>query len=370
MRGYKRSRQTIKNFRQKIIAFLIMLIIALCLLPSSCLKLNQGTIFTPLPSSLTFTEAHAKLPTETQLPFTPAIPLQAATIRPTLTETIPPYLTPTIENTRKPTPTQLVDSYPHKEVWISYEYASGDHYEYEVFLGIRNFPKLILYTDGQLILFNQDKLPIQTKMLSPDEICDLFMKLETLGLSKIQTNGTGGLDDPIYQNTTGLEQFYDAGTTILYINGSVPRHYAVYDPYKDHAVKAILNIIAFLNQYTPNNLKPYHADRLSVFVREDRDTYLQAYPSLKDIKPIPWPADATPLSQNNEGRLTLTGKSASYIFDLTGGYPMENSGLFVDRGVEYLVVLKPILPDDWIGGYCYSAPCHKATPFIPPFSCK
>lgn len=234
---------------------------------------------------------------------------------------------------------------------------------HEAYLGIRNFPKLLLYTDGQLILY-QNQLPIQTKMLSPDEICNLFITLKSLGLSKIQTNGTGSLDDPIYQNTTGLGRAYDAGETVLYINDSLPKRYMVYDPYKDHAVKPIMEIFAFLDHYTPNNMQPYYADRLSIFVQEGRDEYL------KQLKPIQWPADAVPLSQNNEGVLYLEGKAASKVFDLTGGYPMGSWRVFVDKGIEYSVDVKPILPDEWIGGYCYNSPCHKSTPFKPSFSCK
>ncbi|MBE0698568.1 MAG: hypothetical protein IH586_16750 [Anaerolineaceae bacterium] len=343
------------------IRFLGLFCITLGFLLTSCLKADQEPIFTPLPSSL---------PVEMQSSITPGTPLQTATIRPTFAETLPlPDTTPPIANTWKPTPTQLVDTYPHKEVWISYEFSSAVHDEYEAFLGIRNFPKLVLYTDGQLIQY-KNKLPIQTKILSTAEICNLFITLESLGLSKIQTNGTGSLDDPIYQNTTDLGRVYDAGTTILNINGSVPRRYAVYEPYKDHAVKQIKDIFAFLDQYTFNDMRPYHADRLSVYVQDDREQYLQTHPSLKDFTPIPWPADATPLSQNNEGMLSLEGEIASNIFDLTGGYPMGSGGLFVDNGVEYLVNVKPILPDEWRGDDCYSTPCREVTPFTPSFSCK
>jgi hypothetical protein len=240
---------------------------------------------------------------------------------------------------------------------------------YQAYLGIRNFPKLVLFTDGQLIL-KQNQLPIQTKMLSPDEICKLFISLESLGLSKIQTNGTGGLNDPIYQNTTDLGRTYDAGETILFINDGFPRRYVVYDPYKDHAVRPIVEVFDILDHYTLENMQPYKADRLAVYVQEGRDEYVKLHPDLKQLEPIQWPADAVPLSQNNEEVLYLEGKAASTVFELTGDFPMGSGRVFVDKGIEYTVYVKPILPDEWIGDYCYSSPCHESTPFTPSFHCR
>jgi hypothetical protein len=217
-----------------------------------------------------------------------------------------------------------------------------------------------------------NQLPVLTKMLSPDEICNLFITLQSLGLSQVKTSGMGDADDPVYLNTTGMQLWTDNARTRLFINGSVPKFYIVQDQIKDHAVKPIQDIFAFLDGYIPTGMQPYYPDRLSVIVFEGRDEYLKFHQEATQVKTIPWPADVTPLSQNNDHKLYLEGQAASEVFNLTGGHPdyWEAGGVFVDRGVEYTVYTKPLLPDDVIGDDCYFSQCHAPTPFKPSFSCK
>jgi len=328
---------------------------------------------------------------ETQLPPTPVISSQTArpSITPTPTPTPgfleqtniarltewagnnqtieamgkPPTYTPTSPG---PTPTKFVDTYPHKHIWLSYDYFSGNHFLYESFIGGPiNFPTLILYTDGQIILFH-DNQPVWTKMLSPDEICSLFITLESMGLSKIQTTGTGHPDDPIYQSSTELGGVTDDGETILYFNGITPRQYIVTDYNKNYAVKAIRNIFDFLNQYEPRDLQPYHADRLYVYFSKGQDVYLQLFGDSHTVKPLSWPRDVTPLNRNDHGFMYLEGEAASKVFDLTGNYGFVQ-GVFIDQDIEYTVFILMLLPDELRGNDSYY---RAPDPFTPSFSCK
>jgi hypothetical protein len=295
------------------------------------------------------------------------IPSRTAITRPTLSETLLlPTLTPTNDKTWTPTPTRFVDTYPYKQIWLIYSYFSGGHYVYESQLGPDNFPTLVLYTDGQLIV-NHDQKAVQNKVLSPDEICNLFITLENMGISQIKTTGKGDLDDPIYENTTGLENVFDAGGTTLYINGIVPRLYFVYDPYKERAVKRIMDIFAFLNQYSPSNLQPYQADRLAIYVQEGRDEYLWLHPDAGQLKAVSWPSQALPLSRIDNGESFLEGEAASVVFGLTGRKTL-GAGVFVDQGIEYSVYDRVFFPHDPRDRY--SDTHEQATPFKPAFSCK
>ncbi len=363
---------------------LSFLFIFLCLFLASCLNANQGSLVSPSSYSSPIAKSNTTSPAQTQPPLPPVISKPSLTQTPGLLEQTNIALSTewagrnkTIEAKAKrltftpssPSPTQFVDTYPHKQIWFSYTHSSGAHYIYEMYLsGYINFPTLVLYSDGQIILFH-DKQPIRTKMLSPDEICSLFITLESMGLSKIQTNGTGDLDDPIYQSPTKLTDVSDDGATELYINGITPRRYVVTDHNKDYAVKAILNIFAFLNLYEPRDLLPYHADRLYVFVSPGQEVFLQMYGETQAMKPLPWPGDATPLSQNDQGTMYLEGEAASKVFDLIGSYYGLGGKVFVDQVVEYTVVIKILLPNEWRGKYNNSE-YKTSEPFKPSFSCK
>ena len=131
-------------------------------------------------------------PTPSQLP--------TSTITPSSTPTSPPSLTPSAA----PYPT--FPPYSTKQVIFSYSYI-GNHSVFDVALnGGTPYSKIILYSDGQLIISGN---PYQQKQLSSEEINQLFSQLETMGFYSLETNQKHDPTDLLYDFKGQFEETYD-----------------------------------------------------------------------------------------------------------------------------------------------------------------
>jgi hypothetical protein len=309
-------------------------------------------------------------PTNTITPIT-----QVQTSKPGLTSTaspIPagPTLTPTFDfsmkltllapiasPTRHPTPTQFIETYPLKQVWIQFGLGGQCCSVVSGLEPLFNYPlpTFVIYTDYQMILYH-DGYPILEKKVSNEEICNLVSSMNWLGLTQINSKGTLK-DDPIYLDQARSMWGPDGAFYELTINGEPSTHLSVYQMVSDYVIEPVKNILKFLGQYSPSAMALYHPDRL-VIAPWERD-------GLEDITAIPWPSDFPSLKENADSIIYIDGDQASTVYD----YLQKNPGnIYIDLGVKFVVISRPILPHE-IRGNLWGYFMTSTPAFIPPINC-
>lgn len=254
----------------------------------------------------------------------PITPTQTITYAPTLKRT--PSSTPTSQT--------IYPTYLTKEPSLDYFERGGFGIFSEYKPAI--FTKLVLYSDGQLIIAHN---PYRSKQLSKEEISSLFSNLETLGFYSIQTNNKHDETDPLYDFGENYSETWDGLSTCLSVFGTKEKNLCYYQPYEDYLVPKVKDLFQFMDDYEPENMMPYQADRILLKIDEG---WTGTFP--EDRKKIPWHSDLLSLESYAGGKVYVEGPLASKIFNFFN----YSSGFFdlVDNGTEYSILLEPVLPHE------------------------
>lgn len=247
---------------------------------------------------------------------------------------------PTIQPTATKTVTPTTIVYPIKQVLVSYLSGIGNHSFFEIFFNYtENKPRLLLYSDGLLLLSAQEGYLWQ-KVLTKDEIDHLIRKLEGFRISEIQVDPYSSIEDnPLYNFQSGdYQEVFDGTYTQIMVNGEDPFLINISEFHIDYITEPVKQILNYLNNYSPTGLVPYESDRLLLYIMNDQDRMEST-----DDAPIPWPENVTPLiNQSRDYYLYFTGEEATEIYRLAS----SNKGhIFSQDGIEYFVLLYPILPE-------------------------
>jgi hypothetical protein len=168
-----------------------------------------------------------------------------------------PTVTPKTFNTVIPSPTQTLTAlatstltYPLKQVLLDYT-TGGYHTPYELYYadyGMERWSTLVLYTDGQLIIPGKT---FQQKILSKEEINQLFSRLETLGFFSLA-------QDKLYDfGNQEPPRIYDGTTYCVVTAGERRQNLCAYEPHESFLASEMKNVLHFLNDYQLKEMKPY-----------------------------------------------------------------------------------------------------------------
>lgn len=248
------------------------------------------------------------------------------------TATPKPTLTPTVT---------LFPPYPTKQLLLDY-IGRGYHSDYEMYFAdtINKWSKLVLYTDGQLIVLRDGTY--QQKVLTPDEINQLFSKLEALGFYTIESDQLHDPTDKLYNFGGKYEEIgvTDGLEYCISANSDKARDLCVYEPYLKYLTPKMKAILKFLDGYQLKGLSPYAPDRILLRIEVGRNTDDTELPST----PIPWTESSLSLEPTNTNILYVEGEKAKELFTLYG----DKGRLFTQNGKEYTVYMKAVLPHEEI----------------------
>lgn len=224
-------------------------------------------------------------------------------------------------------------SYPLKQVLLDYT-VGGYHTPYEIYYvdyGADGWSALVLYIDGQLIIPGKIH---QQKILSREEIHQLFLQLETNGyfsLTQESLYNFGNQEPP---------KVSDGTTYCVLTTGERKQNLCAYEPHESFLVPEMLNILQFLDHYHPNGMTPYSPDRILLWVRAGRSPYVENLPE----KAIPWPEKYSSLETSDEKFMYFQGDEAREIYALLGN---EISTIVINQNEkEYTVSIDIVLPHE------------------------
>ena len=225
-----------------------------------------------------------------------------------------PIATPTI------TP---LPSYPLKQILFNYT-VTGFHTPYDMYFTDYDWSYFVLYTDGQLII------PNQQKMLSKDEINQFLAQLDALGFFT--------MDEDHRYNFGNQEpsKIFDGLFYCASVNGEKEHNLCVYEPYESFFTPETKNILQFLNDYRPEGMLPYYPDRILLWVQAGRSPYSTDLP--KDS--ILWTETSLSLETTTEKVIYADGEIAKNLYLLYG----DKQYVFIENGKEYTVSIQVILP--------------------------
>jgi len=281
---------------------------------------------------------------QNSIPETPAIisptpsQLPTLTITPSSTPTLPPSLTPTASATPYPT----FPPYLTKQVIFSYS-EIGNLSVFTVVLEAAGatHSKIVLYSDGQLIIPGK---PYRQKQLSSEEINQLFSQLDTMGFYSLETNQKHDPTDLLYDFKGQFEKSYDG----LYDCVTVvikDREICARDHLREFLIQPMKDILQFLDNYESKNMSVYQADRLLLSIEAQPPTWY----IIDNPEVIPWPVDFPSLETDKGNLLYVEGDVASQLFSLYGY--QADARLVNANGVEYYVIVRPVLPHEILSWY-------------------
>jgi hypothetical protein len=271
--------------------------------------------------------------------------------RPTRTLTPSPIPIPTA--TRSLTPTKPLPTPPEGRV-ILIEYF--DKYGGEpplqppdVYVG-RYLPRLVVYTDGQLI-WRDDAGALWEGVMEESVVCTLLGGLQKFGLFKVEGDGSLGADDPIYskipdsdRENTGAVNF------LLLVNGDPSTWMLIYRPFVDYLVQPVKSSWEVFNSYVPDDLDPYQAQLYALWIEESQKL-ARSYGAGQDLDPAIWPDELEKLN-----KLLGDAESVQILMDeeqadlLLQYYdPAPGVKIFKEGKEEkdvYSVMLRPLLPHE------------------------
>lgn len=297
-------------------------------------------------------------------------PASTATAPATFTATPKPTLTPTFtlppQPTENPSPTPMAT----KIVLIQFDGSFGGDggTQYDLYFG-RDMPSFVLYTDGQLLIAGEGR---QEKTLSTLEMCELLQDLADTGF--FQVDGTGRLKegDPIYK-FDATTQFSDgAPNYIIQVNGNPAKQVDVYIHYRKYVASEIKAAYDVISNYRPVDMQPYQPEKLLLWIEKGRgQEWAWAPLSLgSEATATPevyrWPNEVPPLADflgdTTEKQVYIQGELVAFILQLPQRY-----GIFNDKGIEYFVIIRPLLPHETAENY--SPYPNTASSFELPFKC-
>ena len=269
-------------------------------------------------------------PTSSQLP--------TLTITPSSTPTLLPSLTPTASATPFPT----FPPYSTKQVIFSYN-IYGNHSVFDVALnGGTPYSKIILYSDGQLIISGK---PYRQKQLSSEEIHQLFSQLDAMGFYSLETNEQHDPTDPLYDFKGQYEKSYD-GLYVCAMDVVQDREICVRDHLREFLIQPMKDILQFLDNYEPKNMSVYKADRLLLDIEARPPTWY----SIENREVIPWTVNFPELGTDKWQLLYVEEEIANQIFSLYGS---QNDARLVNANeIEYYIIIEVVLPHEvlhWLG---------------------
>ena len=268
------------------------------------------------------------------LPMAAGNDTPTAAPKPTLT----PTLTPTETNTA--TFTSLPFAYETKQVLLEY-YVIGAHTLFDIAVEPA-FPKLVVYSDGQIIIYGD------TKKLSAAEMDQLFAQLKNLGFYEIETNEQGYATPKLYTPDNPFEKITDATSyCVLTTTQDKKRDICAYQPYKQYLIPAMQHTLKFLDNYHPKGMKPYSPDRILLYVESPETSQNLDKDALSKKRVIPWPVDLPPLKPNFNYKVTyIQGPMAAKITSYLDSFPISDSPLFQQNGVNYFMDMDILLPHE------------------------
>ena len=253
---------------------------------------------------------------------------------PSATLTSAPTPKPTKTPTPSRTPTPTIPPYQVKEVLFEYGYSAGDHGIFDDLVS-PHLPKLILYSDGLLII---DKDSLYEKMLSEEEIRSFLSQIEQRGFYKIETNQNHDSSDKLYNFTANYVSAFDG--RYLCVTAQT-RSICAYEPVMDYVIPSMKGIFRFLDNYFPNDMTLYQTDRILLQIIEGNDYLAEEFRP----EPMAWPTDLPPLQKTPT--LFVDGESAAKIFEL-----FDHSvgwKIMTYNNAEFTVFARPVLPHEVIG---------------------
>ena len=262
----------------------------------------------------------------------------SATVRPTVTE-IHTTSTPTPTQTPALTPTiTLIPPYPTKQVLLDYD-VLGSHTPFDLFYTDHAWSKLVIYTDGQLIIPSKET---KQKMLSTEEIKKLLSRLEYFKFFELESNQAHDPTDKLYNMGDQYFRVYDAHLFCVLVNAEKTRKLCAYEPFLDFLVPEMKSILKTLDKYRPQRMSLYSPDRILLWVQRGRD------PNVTDLskESIPWKDTFPSLETANEKIIYVEGATAKEIYAIFNNEIAFK--VFSQDGVDYTVVVDIVLPHEEI----------------------
>ncbi len=268
-------------------------------------------------------------------------PQNTATPLPTTTPSYTPTMTIVATATPVPTTTPFltVTAMPTvdiKTVFLEYSSGGGDGgSETDVYYG-RDTPNVVIYTDGQVIISERkenDRYFLEA-WASTDEMCNLLAQLIDTGFFSTY--------DPIYAFDETTQYSDGAGYGIMIANGPLPQRWDFYGPYRDYLIPPLKQSYELFKNYRPDGATYYIPERLILWVEADADSPAES------ANIAPWPEALPPITQlwqdplNHE--VLVEGEAVAAIMTLFD-YRLA-SKRFVDEGVQYEIILRPLLPNE------------------------
>lgn len=266
-------------------------------------------------------------------------PATETTFIPDILVTARPSMTFTAEPTQTPLPIASLTPTPApKPVLILNGVTAGDgaDEDYTCLKWRYPNPSFVLYEDGQLFIYSNDKL--SQKMLTEQEVQDLLMKIENTGFFGIRDKPGPIENNPLY-DLPGPVQYGDGGPAeILTVKSNTIWINNVLAPYVVEPVKDTLSIIY---QYRPTDMVPYIPKQLQLIVWR----FVESHSYVKT--PVPevseWPSELPALNEM-ELPAILDQNSTELLLDLKFFPTLPGVRKVTQDGVEYSVVACPVLP--------------------------
>ena len=263
-------------------------------------------------------------------------PKPSATIEPTQTK-IRSTRTPNATQTPVPTPTvTIIPPYPTKQVLLDYD-VSGNHSTFDSLYTDHAWSRLVLYTDGQLIIPGEST---QQKILSPEEINQLLSRVEDLKFFELESNQAHDPTDKLYDMENQYERVYDALFFCVSVNGEKTRRLCAYEPFLDFLVPEMKSILKLLDGYRPGGMSSYSPDRILLWVQPGRSSFVMDLPQ----ESIPWKDSFPSLEEAHKTIIYVQGDTAKEIYTF---FNNETSFKVVNQdGIEYTVLIDIVLPHE------------------------
>ncbi|HMR99055.1 MAG TPA: hypothetical protein PKE62_07340 [Anaerolineales bacterium] len=131
------------------------------------------------------------------------------------------------------TPTLVFSPYTTKQAFLQYG-NEGGFGDFNDILGRTSDERLVLYSDGHLIISKEDQF--FEKTLTQSEMEQLLFQINKRGLYTLETNQNHDQTDKLYDFGNQYQRVYDGPIYYLSVSGDQPRTICYYGPYKDFLI--------------------------------------------------------------------------------------------------------------------------------------
>lgn len=211
------------------------------------------------------------------------------------------------------------------------------------------------FNDGQTLI--RDRNDISTNSLenewyietslSEDEVQELFSQIEDVGFfEKLQEKSSS--DSNWLYNFEETTQFSDGAESLLLCVsfGDEMNCTRIYVPYIPYLIPEIANSLSLIQNFHPEDkvYSPYEPETLILWVELMQDNIDIGPNEVSQIWPEELPAVSQLLEPYPSGLVLLHGDEAITFFKLFDS--QINDEIFSDDGVEYYMILRPLLPSE------------------------